>query len=254
MNLRMIRRAVALVLVLIASVVRYWLLRVRRRPLTLERRARWLQDTCVRVLRSMDVRWDVKGTVPIHGLVASNHLSYLDIVVLSAAMPCFFVAKSEIDSWPFFGKAARVGGTLFIDRSSLASAEKVAAMIGERLKLGVPVLFFPEGTSTDGTMRRFHSRLFEPAVLTGEPVIAASLRYTMDDGTPERELCWFGDDTFGPHLLKMLKKPAFRAELRFGEPHVYPHRRIAAKATFAEIAAARAGATDGGETALLQSA
>ena len=91
-------------------------------------------------------------------LVVANHLSYLDIVILSAAMPCFFVAKAEIDKWPYFGKAARVGGTMFIDRSSLASAERVAAMIGERLKLPVPVLFFPEGTSTDGTMLRFHSQ------------------------------------------------------------------------------------------------
>ena len=251
MTLRMIRRAVALVFVLAASVVRYWLLRVRG-PLTLERRARWLQDTCIRVLRSMDVRWDVKGTVPTHGLVVSNHLSYLDIAVLSAAMPCFFVSKSEIDGWPFFGKAARVGGTLFIDRSSLASAEKIAAMIGERLKLNVPVLFFPEGTSTDGTMRRFHSRLFEPAVLGREPVTAACLRYATDDGTPERELCWFGDATLGPHVLKTLKRRGIRAELRFGGPQVYSDRRAAAEATFAEIAAMRAASADSVEAGVLQ--
>ena len=54
---------------------------------------------------------------------------------------------------------------MFLDRSSLASAEQCRAMIGERLKLPVPVLFFPEGTSTDGTMLRFHSRLFEPAIV-----------------------------------------------------------------------------------------
>jgi 1-acyl-sn-glycerol-3-phosphate acyltransferase len=251
MTLRMIRRAVALVFVLAASVVRYWLLRVRG-PLTLERRARWLQDTCIRVLRSIDVRWDVKGTVPTHGLVVSNHLSYLDIAVLSAAMPCFFVAKSEIDGWPFFGKAARVGGTLFIDRSSLASAEKIARMIGERLKRSVPVLLFPEGTSTDGTMRRFHSRLFEPAVLAGEPVTAAGLRYATDDGTPERELCWFGDATLGPHVLKTLKRRGIRAELRFGGPQVYSDRRADAEATFAEIAAMRAASADSVEAGVLQ--
>ncbi len=109
----------------------------------------------------------LKGRLRRSGLVVANHLSYLDIVILSAAMPCFFVAKAEIDKWPYFGKAARVGGTMFIDRSSLASAERVATMIGERLKLPVPVLFFPEGTSTDGTMLRFHSRLFEPAIAGG---------------------------------------------------------------------------------------
>ena len=247
----MIWRAVALVFVLAASVIRYWLLRVRG-PLALEGRARWLQDTCIRVLRSMDVRWDVKGMIPTHGLVVSNHLSYLDIAVLSAAMPCFFVSKSEINAWPFFGKAARVGGTLFIDRSSRASAEKIAAMIGERLKLSVPVLFFPEGTSTDGTMRRFHSRLFEPAVLAREPVTAACLRYATDDGTPERELCWYGDDTLGPHLLRTLKKRGVRAELQFGEPRVYSDRKTAAQATFVEIAAMRAEKWERREAEVLQ--
>lgn len=251
MTLRMIRRAVALVFVLAASVIRYWMLRLRG-PLALERRARWLQDTCTRVLHSMDVRWDVKGAVPRHGLVVSNHLSYLDIAVLSAAMPCFFVSKSEISTWPFFGKAARVGGTLFIDRSSRASAEKIAAMIGERLKLDVPVLFFPEGTSTDGTMLRFHSRLFEPAVLAGEPVTAVCLRYAAEDGTPEQELCWFGDATLGPHLLRTLNRRGIRAQLRFGCPQVYSDRRGAAEATFAEIAAMRTATADGVEAGVLQ--
>lgn len=251
MTLRMIRRAVALVFVLAASVIRYWMLRLRG-PIALERRARWLQDTCTRVLRSMDVRWDVKGAVPRGGLAVSNHLSYLDIAVLSAAMPCFFVSKSEISAWPFFGKAARVGGTLFIDRSSRASAEKIAAMIGERLKLNVPVLFFPEGTSTDGTMLRFHSRLFEPAVLAGEPVTAACLRYATEDGTPERELCWYGDATLGPHLLRTLKRRGVRAELRFGCPRVYSDRKDAAEATFAEIAAMRAATADAKEADVLQ--
>ena len=55
----------------------------------------------------------LKDSHPEQGLVVANHLSYLDIVILSAAMPCFFVAKAEIDDWPFFGKAARTGGTLF---------------------------------------------------------------------------------------------------------------------------------------------
>jgi 1-acyl-sn-glycerol-3-phosphate acyltransferase len=238
MSFRLIRRAVTLGFVLISSIVRFWLMRLSG-PWTLERRARWVQQTCVHVLRSMDIRCDVEGRIPTHGLVVSNHLSYLDVVILSAAMPCFFVAKTEIGGWPYFGRAARVGGTLFIDRSSLSSAEHVAATISERLKLPIPTLFFPEATSTDGTMLRFHSRLFEPAITAGAPVTAASIRYVASDGTPERELCWFGDDSFGPHLVKTLNIPSFHAELCFGEPRVYGHRRIAADETFDEIAAMR---------------
>lgn len=238
MNLRLIRRAVALGFALITIILRFWMLRLSG-PRTLERRAHWLQESSRRVLRSMDIQCDVEGGIPRHGLVVANHLSYLDIAVLSAAMPCFFVAKAEVQRWPFFGKAARVGGSLFLNRSSLASAEKVAGTIAERLKLPIPVLLFPEGTSTDGTMRRFHSRLFEPAILAGEPVTAVAIRYVTSDGTPERELCWYGDDSFGPHLLKTLGRPAFRAELRFGEARVYADRRIAAKEAFAEIAIMR---------------
>lgn len=234
----MIRRAVALVYVLISSIADFWLMPLGGARI-LERRARWVQKTCRRVLWSMDIRCEVEGAIPSHGLVVANHLSYLDIVILSAAMPCFFVAKKEIEGWPYFGKAARVGGTIFIDRSSRASAERVAAMISDRLRLSVPVLLFPEGTSTDGTMRRFHARLFEPAIRSGAPITAASIRYVIDDGTPERELCWFGDDAFGPHLLRSLNTRGFAAHLRLGEPRIYADRRIAANGTFVEIAAMR---------------
>ncbi len=187
----------------------------------------------------MGIRIEVEGEIPKRGLVVANHLSHLDIVMLSAAMPCFFVAKSEIDDWPYFGRAARAGGTLFIDRSRRAGAEKVASSISERLKLPVPVLFFPEGTSTDGTMRKFHSSLFEPAVRDGAPVTGVAIEYVLEDGRPERDLCWFGDEALLPHLARTLKAAGFHAKLRFGKPRVYESRRVAAEETFAEIAAMR---------------
>lgn len=238
MSLRLFRRAVTLGFALITNILCFWILRLSG-PRTLERRALWLQESCKRVLRSMDIHCDLEGPIPTRGLVVANHLSYLDILVLSAAVPCFFVAKAEVGRWPYFGKAARVGGTLFLDRASLASAEKIAGTIDERLKLPIPVLLFPEGTSTDGTMRRFHARLFEPAIRGGAPITAAAIRYVTSDGAPERELCWYGDASFGPHLLKVLGMPRFCAKLRFAGPRVYADRRIAAKETFAEIALMR---------------
>jgi 1-acyl-sn-glycerol-3-phosphate acyltransferase len=242
MSTKFLRRAVALGAVLGAAVVRYWMLRVEG-PLTLVRRALWLQETCILVLRSMGIRCEVEGEVPRHGLVVANHLSYLDIVVLSAAMPCFFVAKREIEGWPYFGKAAQAGGTLFLDRGRRASAESVAELIRERLRLPVPVLLFPEGTSTDGRMLKFHSSLFEPAVREGAPITPCAIRYEMEDGTPERELCWFGDDGFASHLMKTLNAPGFSAKLRFGESRRYGDRRKAAEETFAEVGMMREGIT-----------
>ena len=241
MSLRRFRRAVALVLELVLSIVRFWLLRLSG-PLTWERRVRWVQQTASNILDSLDIEYRVDGQPPTRGLVVSNHLSYIDILVLSAAMPCFFVAKVEIGGWPFFGKAARCGGTIFVDRSSLASAQSVAEQMTERLKLTIPipVLLFPEGTSTDGSeVIRFHSRLIDPATSLGVPITTAAIRYTVADGTPERELCWYGDETFVNHLWKVLGVGGFEADLWFGEPRVYTDRRVAADETRAEITAMR---------------
>ena len=221
------------------GILRFWLRRVRG-PLTDEERVLWVQQTCKAIMAGAGIRYQVDGLPPTHGLVVANHLSYLDVLILSAAMPCFFVAKIEIGGWPIFGKAARVGGTIFIDRSSLASALTVAEQIGERLKRPIPVLLFPEGTSTDGAqVLRFHSRLIDPATSAKAPITAAAIRYVVEDGTPERELCWYGDALFITHLFKALSTPGFTAKVRFGQPRVYPDRRTAADATHAEITAMR---------------
>ena len=219
--------------------------------MTLERRALWLQGSARAILRVLDIKAQVEGQPPVCGLVISNHLSYLDIIIISATMPCFFVAKMEIDDWPFFGKAARSGGTIFLDRSSLASAMTVAEQMTERLKLPVPVLLFPEGTSTDGAeVLRFHSRLIDPATSTGAPITAAAIRYVIEGNVEERELCWYGDEEFITHLWKVLGVTGFSAQLRFGEPRVYPHRRVAADQTHAEITAWRAAGQLETESAL----
>ena len=241
MSFRRIRRAVAVGSAIILCIIRFWLLHLRG-PLTLERRARWVQQTARGILASLGIEYRLEGQPPTRGLVVCNHLSYIDILVLSAAMPCFFVAKIEIGGWPFFGKAARSGGTIFVDRSSLASAQSVAEQMTERLMLPIPipVLLFPEGTSTDGSeVIRFHSRLIDPATSLRVPITTVAIRYAIEDGTEERELCWYGDETFVNHLWKVLGVAGFEADLRFGESHVYTDRRRAADETRAEITAMR---------------
>jgi 1-acyl-sn-glycerol-3-phosphate acyltransferase len=239
MIFRLIRRAVALVLALAFSIFRYWLIRLRG-PVSLERRALWGQQTARAILHGVGIGYHIEGTPPTHGLVVANHLSYLDVPILAVGMPCFFVAKLEIGGWPIFGKAARACGTIFLDRTSKESAMSVADQMVERLKLQIPVLLFPEGTSTDGSqLLPFHPRLIDPATSTGTQITTAAVRYVIEDGTPERELCWFGDESFGTHLLKVLGVAGFSAEVRFGEPHIYNDRRVAANSTQAEIAAMR---------------
>ncbi len=204
--------------------------------MTLVRRAFWLHKASQLVLQSLGVEVQVEGDPPVRGLVVANHLSYFDILIISAAMPCFFVAKKEIDGWPYFGWAARAGGTVFLERRSMRSARLVAGEIGKRLKLPVPVLLFPEGTSTDGAqVLRFHSWLIDPAIKVSAPITAAAIRYVVGGGGKERQLCWFGKGNLLPHAWKVMGVRGFTAHLRFGAPQIYSDRRVAAERTRAEI-------------------
>ena len=240
MTLTAVRRAVALAFVLAGCFFSYWWLRIRGR-VSLVQRSRWLHRSGSNIARALGIRPAAHGRVPTRGLVVANHLSYLDIMIFSAVMPCFFVSKAEIARWPYFGKAAQAGGTIFIDRKSRSSTAAVALEISARLNLPLPILLFPEGTSTDGSgVLRFHSSLFEPAVAASAPITAAAIRYVLNDGSRERDLCWFDDSLFLPHLWRVLGSAGFTAEVTFGEPRTYPDRRTAADQTHDKIAAMRA--------------
>jgi lyso-ornithine lipid O-acyltransferase len=231
MNQRRLWRMLRLASALAECMIRFALKRLQR-PLSPVERAMWLQSACRGVLNSIGISYRIHGTPPSSGLVVSNHLSYLDILFYSAAMPCFFVSKAEVKRWPYFGAAARAGGTIFLDRGRRASAAAVVQQMANRLNLPVPLLLFPEGTSTDGcAVWRFHSGLFQSAIDTHAPVSAAAIRYIPNDETPESTLCWFGDAGFSSHLWKTLAASTFTAEITFGEPVVYGDRRSAAQAT-----------------------
>lgn len=127
----------------------------------------------------LGVRRIVRG-VPADGpvLVAANHISWLDIVVLGSDVGTCFVSKSEVASWPVVGWLARQGGTLFIHRGRHESAERIAHDMTLRLARRGRLLFFPEGTTSDGTaVRRFKNRLFQPALAAAAPVQPVAIRY-----------------------------------------------------------------------------
>lgn len=189
----------------------------------------------------MGVRLECRGPRPVEGLVCSNHLSYLDIVVCAAAAPCVFVSKIEVRRWPLFGFFARAAGTIFIDRQSRASTDSAARQIGAVFATGVPVLLFPEGTSTDGSrVLRFHPSLLEPAVRSQAAIAAAALGYRAR-GVPERDLCWFGDAAFLPHLFRTLTRAGLEATVEFyPEPTAYSDRKAAALDLQEKVEAMRA--------------
>lgn len=227
---RAILRLLILLLSLVEVALRFAVLRFRRGSrLELRDRARWLHAACGMILRRLRIAVEWRGARPTQGLVCSNHLSYLDILVYAAAMPCIFVSKREVARWPGFGFFARAGGSIFVDRQSRGSTDAVVGQIAGALDAGVPVLLFPEGTSTDGSaVLRFHPSLLEPATRMGVEMTAAAIGYQVRCAT-EREICWYGDAAFTPHLLRTMGHAGLMAEVEFyPERGVYGDRKAAA--------------------------
>ena len=159
------------------------------------------------------------------GAVVANHSSWLDIFTLNAAKRVYFVSKAEVAGWPGIGILARATGTVFIERDR-RQARAQTELFAERLAAGHKLLFFPEGTSTDGLrVLPFKSTLFgaffaDPLreTLKIQPV---SVIYHGPAGEPARFYGWWGDMDFGTHLLKTLAAP------RQGRVEVVYHKPLA---------------------------
>jgi 1-acyl-sn-glycerol-3-phosphate acyltransferase len=172
----------------------------------------------------LGVRVEVEGRPP-RGLflLASNHLSYLDIMVLGSLAPSLFVAKREIRAWPLFGWMSRGAGTLFVDRDRPKDVVRVGGEMIERLEAGLSLTLFPEGKSTRGLeVHPFMPSLLEAAARTGVPCHAVSLRYEapdFEDLPPAVTVCWYDRAAFVPHITRLMRIEGVTAHVRFvGEP------------------------------------
>lgn len=200
-------------------------------------RSRWLQWCARRTLRVFGVHSEFTGTPPQTGLLVCNHLSYLDILVLVSLTPAVFVSKSEVKHWPVFGWFARLAGTLFVDRAKRSDVTRMNALIAKSLSDGNVLVLFPEGTSWNGSeILPFKSSLLEPIVGTRHPLAVGHLSYTLADGDPANDVCYWGDATFFPHLVKLMTKHHVRARVRFA-PVLQPahDRKELAQQLHAEI-------------------
>src|SRR6266540_2652114 len=110
--------------------------------------AMWLQNSSRRLLRVFRMETQFTGDIPSSGLLVCNHLSYLDILVLSALAPCVFVAKREVKHWPVFGWFAMLAGTVFVHREQRSQAAQTVDEIEAALQTGAVVVLFLEGTSS----------------------------------------------------------------------------------------------------------
>lgn len=165
------------------------------------------------VCRILGIRVEVIGRAPEQGplLVACNHVSWMDIVVLSAVAPVSFVAKKEVRGWPFFGTLARLQRTIFVDRERRHATGDSRHEMRERLKAGDIIVLFAEGTSGDGrSVLPFKSSFFGAAETPGVLVQPVSLAYRGHRCLPMNRrilpfYAWYGDMDLGPHLMGALR-------------------------------------------------
>jgi len=132
-----------------------------------------------------------------------------------------FVAKRDVASWPLFGSLAHAAGTIFVERERRFSSNKAVDLISETIAVSAVVVLFPEGTSSDGsTVLPFKSALLESAVQLRSPIAAASIDYSLDNGSVADEVCYWRDMTLVPHLLNVLFKREIRANYSFSPAKV----------------------------------
>lgn len=180
-------------------------------------RARWNQRCCRRLLRALSLSVDASVAPLEPGLLVGNHLSYLDILVLGALHPLVFVSKAEVHSWPVFGWLARKSGTLFIRRDRRSDLVRVRQEMETAVSAGLTVAFFPEGTTTDGSIiLPFHPGLFVGATENAWPVTPVWLGYEMEEGSVADEVCYWGDMRFPSHFLNLLTRRGICARVRQG--------------------------------------
>jgi 1-acyl-sn-glycerol-3-phosphate acyltransferase len=196
---------------------------IATRPHTRQQRAEWLHRFCARAVRQMGVAIRQHGPYPEHGVVIANHLGYLDIVALAALHRCVFVAKSEILHWPILGWMTTIAGTVYVERGRGASALSAGSRMQAAATAGLPVVFFPEGTTSNGeTVLKFHSGLLARAMAAGLPITAAHIAYrlTRDNGpriAVANDVCFWGDVSMLKHIFRLLGLRGIEIEVRFAD-------------------------------------
>ena len=210
--LRVILRTIPLAALVFGGLAILLLVRLVERPLCGLRRPVTpyiTQFVCRMAFVLLSIRYAAEGA-PMSGAgaVVANHSSWLDIFALNARKRIYFVSKSEVANWPGIGWLARATGTVFIKRDRREAANQIA-VFRDRLAAGHKLLFFPEGTSTDGLQvlpfkPTLFAAFFDPTLKDDLMIQPVTVQYLAPAGGDPRFYGWWGDMEFGPHLLSTL--------------------------------------------------
>lgn len=186
-------------------------------------------------------------------LIASNHISWTDIMVLGSLGDVAFIAKSELNGWPVLGSLSKLQRTVFVERNRKRKSGEQVSEVGKRLAGNEAIVLFAEGTTSDGNfLSPFKSTLFAAAdiALTEggaqkmyiQPVAIAYTRlHGLPMGRRHRAVAsWIGDADLVPHVGRLLREGAIDVHVRFGQAVEYTagsNRKQAARHAQQEVRA-----------------
>lgn len=171
------------------------------------------------------------------GLVVCNHLSYMDVLILSSIKPQCFVTSVEMKETPFLGWLTQLAGCVFVERRNKQNISQEIFEMTSALQRGLRVTFFPEATSTNGeSVLRFRTPLFQSSIDSGVDVVVLCLNYKYVGAQPvslnNRDVvCWYGDMPFFSHCWEMTRHRRIVVELitagKISPQHVENNKELA---------------------------
>lgn len=177
------------------------------------------------------IRWKGIRKRRTNHLILSNHVSYIDILILASRAPSVFITSIELRSSFPLGLLARFGGSIFVERRSPAGLRAEISAVAGVLNQGISVVLFPEGTTSDGeTVRPFKSALLTAATDTGTDVLPVCLRYARINARPlgrenRDQVFYHGGTTFFEHAPKLLALRSVHVELLMLRPLTHHRHR-----------------------------
>ncbi len=189
-------------------------------------------------------------------LIISNHLSYIDIFVISSSAPSVFVANSELEEAFLLGSIIRYSGGVFVERRNRARLLSDMRNIKDILNMGLNVVLFPEGTTSDGEgVMPFKTPLLGVVSEGDVDVLPLCIRYRKINGLDVdavngRLVYYHGNITFFEHFFRLLNLRSISVELTELEAigsGSYRSRKELAKIAYERISGAykeSAGAED----------
>lgn len=157
-------------------------------------------------------------------LIVSNHLSYLDVLIIASKLPSCFVTSTEVKASLFLGQLTSLGGCLFVNRKDRRNLKNEVKELRDVLRDGLSVTIFPEATSTNGEgVLKFKRPLFEASLSTNKPILPLTINYRKISSRKIDEknrdlICWYGGMSFFPHFMELLSHRKIEVDMHLSEP------------------------------------